>query len=345
MFKRRKGLPEMGSPTKDPPIEGYEDYEITKEQWSEFRMETWGKFLEAFVVKPRRELSLVVNNDANGTVESEWITQNFKYIGIKNGMFSHGWHISNSQQRRSEWMERVRVIGLQDKQTFVRGEEDREMFIYGQMTKNIPRGLYVSAQFGLYNGLDLWNIPSQALTKPENQPGFAFFNKYAGHRDSRTAPAAFCSLRQGLDASNTQKFPESQFGAADSGNIARYTQIAEAYADYGAIQGDPGKAASKIGMIKDGMMNRKRMDYNDVAWGIHEGNYWRFLEQHAADETSIGWWHQGPEDSIYSHFSRSFRIKDGQAAMYFKLDPYFIEKGKVADLSLRVVYLDRGQGQ
>ena len=73
-----------------------------------------------------------------------------------------------------------------------------------------------------------------------------FFNKYANQHDVRTATAAFCAMRKGLDASDLNSFPESIYGKADMKNLDRYLKIAQKYKDFGAIQGDPEKAAGII---------------------------------------------------------------------------------------------------
>ncbi|MBF0196329.1 MAG: hypothetical protein HQL32_01395 [Planctomycetes bacterium] len=326
-----------GQPYKGNPVKGYEKYNISKAQWSSFRLGAWEEYKKYFVDKTERPVPLVVNADANKGAEFDWIDKYLQYVGVKQGMFTHGWHISDSEARRAHWLETVKQVELKGKQTFVRGEEDGEMFVYGRMTNHIPRGLYTSALHCLHNGVDLWNVPGKALLPAENQPGLEFFNKYAGKKDPRNSPAAFCALREGLDASDKEKFSEKKYGKLKRSNQQRYLAIAKEYSKYGAIQGDPDKA------MKGGMINRKRKDYNDVGWGIITGNYYRFLQQIDAENTSQGWWHQGPKDSIYSQFARGFKIVDGQGAMSFRLHSAFAEAPK-AKVDVRIVYLDRGKG-
>lgn len=329
-----------GQPYKGTPIAGYRRYAIDFKTWSAFRTAAWEQYRKHFMDRPERRIAIVVNADANRGGQFAWMMDNLPYIGVKQGMFTHGWHISCGAERRKEWFSLVKKAELAGKRTFVRGEEDGEMFVYGRMTRNIPRGLYTAALYCLYNGVDCWNVPGKAVCAPENQPAFAFFNKYAGRRDPRRAPAAFCALREGLDAADTKKFPEKRFGRAHRRNLDRYLKIAAAHKQYGAVQGDPDKA------IGGGMVNRKRMDYNDVGWKIITGNYYRFLEQIDPAATSIGWWHQGPADSIYSQFARSFRIDGGRGSLLLKLHPFFYGDAKrPVSVRIRVVYLDRGTGR
>jgi hypothetical protein len=178
----------------------------------------------------------------------------------------------------------------------------------------------------------MWNLPTEAAS-PTYKEASIFFNRHANQHDPATAAAAFCALRKGLDASNTQAYPEDVFGPADRKNIDRYLKIAEAYSQYGAIQGDPDKA------ISHGMVNRKRQDYNDVGWKILEGNYYRHLTQIDPEGTSTGWWHKGPKESIYSRFARSTGKEKGNA-MYFDLDDNFLQGNQ--KIVVRMVWLDEG---
>ena len=90
-------------------------------------------------------------------------------------------------------------------------------------------------------------------------------------------------------------------------------------------------------------MNRQSKDYNDVGWDITEDNYSRFIDQIDAEETSEGWWHVGPEDSIYGRFARSIKIKEGKGAMYFDVDDDFAATAKKVEI--RLVWLDKGFGE
>ena len=143
-----------------------------------------------------------------------------------------------------------------------------------------------------------------------------------------------------MDAADTVAYPESIYGKARKSNVERYVRMAEAYSDYGAIQGDPDKATG------GGMKNRQRDNYNDVGWGILPGNYCRYMEQINADQTSVGWWHAGPQESIYSRFARGFDVEGGKTEMFFRLNDKFFRESQVPhQVELTVTYLDRGRGQ
>ncbi len=310
-------------------------YNITQDQWGEFRIAAW-EVMKAALTDDNGKMvvPLLVNYDSNREDQYNWVLKNLDVVGLKNGMFSHGYHISDTKERVRNWRAFVKDVKAHGKEFFSRGEQDAEYRTYGWSTQNIGQGLYWSGIFATYCGLDMWNVPWEASAGYQYADALNFFNKYAGHHEAATSPAAFCALRKGLDAADTKAYPESKYGDANKKNIDRYLKIAEAYSDYGAIQGDPPKA------IGGGMVNRKRQDYNDVGWGIHDSNYERFLSQIDPEATSLGWWHKGPKDSIYSRFARSTDINSGKSALYFDLDDKFNPHGN--SVEVRIVWLDEG---
>jgi len=316
-----------GQPYKGKPLE--QRYAISKEVWNAYRKETWIRYQKAVP-----DIPIVVNSDANTTEETTWLLDNMKTIALKHGMFSHGYHVSDNKQR----LERFEAIEAAAKErgipVLTRGEMDGEMFVYAWSTRNIPQALYWSGLFATHCRLDIWNIPHKALKDKANNAAFRFFNRYAGQTDPATAPAAFCALRDGLDASDFQRFPATKFGGrvGKRRDVGRYLRLAKAYAQYGARMDDPQKA------IGGGMINRKREGSNDVGWGILPGNYSRFLTQLDPGSGDVGFWNL--DDSIYGRFARGFEHKSGKTQMRFELDEAF----QADTIEVRVTYLDRGRG-
>lgn len=313
-------------------------YDLTDEEWGEFRINAWEILKKAVSDENgKMVIPLLVNYDSNSDRQYHWLLENLPVIGLKNGMFSHGYHISSTKTRLENWKNFKKDVMAHEMEFFSRGEQDREWAVYGWSTQNPRQAFYWSGIFATHCGIDMWNVPSEASKGYKYRDAIEFFNRYAGHHNPSSAPAAFCALRKGLDASDTLTYPEDEFGEAEKKNIERYLNIAEAYKIFGAIQGDPEKATG------GGMINRKRQDYNDVGWGIHDGNYERFLTQIDPGETSTGWWHVGPEQSVYSRFARSINHSTRNHGLFFDLDPDFIKDAK--KIELRVVWLDEGTVQ
>jgi hypothetical protein len=314
------------------------EYNISDDVWGDFRIQAW-EVLKKAVSNEKRELviPLLVNYDSNSDKQYQWLLDNLPVIGLKNGMFSHGYHISETNERIAKWEAFKKDVIAHDMEFFSRGEQDGEWAVYGWSTKNTQQAFYWAGIFATHCGIDMWNVPASASAGYEYRDAIDFFNKYAGHHEPASAPAAFCALRKGLDASDTISYPESEFGIASKSNVERYLKIADTFSEYGAYQGDPEKA------IGGGMVNRKRQDYNDVGWGIHPGNYQRFLSQIDPEETSTGWWHKGPKESIYSRFAKSINYTEGNKSMYFDLDDAFINATK--KIVVRIVWLDEGSAK
>jgi hypothetical protein len=64
----------------------------------------------------------------------------------------------------------------------------------------------------LHFGLDIFNARPQYLDAAKDTTAFNFFNEYAGQKNPSKATGAFCILRDGLDAADTKRFPESKYG-------------------------------------------------------------------------------------------------------------------------------------
>lgn len=303
-----------GSPYKGLPIDPA--YNISKEEWSRFRIETWEKYLEAFSVDGKLLLPLVTNYDSNEEEQYEWMLEKLpKTLGLKNGMFSHGYHISEAQERLANYTEFRDEVESKGKILFSRGEQDAEWRTYGWSTQNSAQAFYWSALYATHCGLSLWNIHLAAAQREEHFPAFILFNRYANQVHPETADYAFCALRRGLDASDTLSFPESTYGEATKSNTKRYVEIVNDFKSYGAQMGDPEKATG------GGMINRKRQDYNDAGWKILTGNYRRHFTQIEPEETSAAWW--SVDKSIYGRFARGFEPASQKDSMFFDLDDRF----------------------
>jgi hypothetical protein len=315
-------------------------YKISRKAWGKYRMRVWRLYHEEFADGPERSIPFTYNFDANGDEEKRWLLEHgAEIIGAKQGMFSHGYHIPKraGPDRYREWQQFVEKAHASGREVFTRGELDREWIRTPWSAQNKEQSLYWNAIYATHTGLDIWNATHPAITQPFEEP-LEFFNRYAGHHNPAEAPAAFVALRRGLDASNTEAFPESKFGKADKQNVDRYLAIAEAFSERGAQQADPQAA------LAGGMKHRRRDGYNDVGWGFFPNNYQRFMTQLHPNETSLGLWHVGGKETIYGRFARRFDHASGKDTMYFRLSPEFFKDDTPRDLRVSVTYYDEGEG-
>jgi len=213
---------------------------------------------------------------------------------------------------------------------------------------------YWTLLHALHWGVDFLHMRKQHLEQcePWAVGTFEWFNTYAGTHDPAESPGAWVALRDGLDARDTKRFPESKYGplafvkggdwtgADGAANPQRYLNIAQAFAAYGAQQGDNSMPA---GMTPS--LHFKKM--NDVAWKSMPGNFGMYLYQHDPRGTSQGWWRVGSKAQPYGRFARGFNHAKGWDAMYFDLDDGFFNTRPAGGhtINLRVVYFDQGTGQ
>lgn len=180
-----------GQPYKSQPINPA--YRISFDQWSDFRLQAWQVYADAFQKGRAHPVRLLVNGDANREKENAWLIANWKQIGVKQGMFSHGYIVSDTTDRVAAFRafkQQAREAGAF---VFTRGEQDAEWKTYGWSTKNPVQAFYWSGLFALQCGLDTWQVPSDALDLPGMTPVVDIFNRYAGRYDPGTSPGAFCA--------------------------------------------------------------------------------------------------------------------------------------------------------
>merc|ERR1711939_937846 len=97
------------------------------------------------------------------------------------------------------------------------------------------------------------------------------------------------------------------------------------------------------------MNGRLRHGMNDCGWDILPGNYYMFLEQIDADNTSLGMWRVGDFTSgkpgqFFGRFARTFSSSKGMNDMYFAVTGNVFADTKAETLNMRIVYYDKGSG-
>ena len=317
-------------------------YEISMEAWDEFRQENFQSIHDYLGTDGMNMIQLAmvhVSNDTQALIYDLFPTLQY----FKNGMASHGYHIAENE---------ASVIDVQRSQAFdgdpnlggtrIRwfGEMDREWF-NGWFQKAPVESFWWSAIYALHMGLSRWHVRGDALEIAEYHFAFDFFNKHAPYIDASASPYAFCALREGLDASDTVKFHESDFGTVEGEPLSRVLNILDKYAPYGAVVNNPSVTGSGA------MQFRQRSDYVDVFHGGVRGNYHRFLYQIDPAMESIGWWHVGNNaQSPYGRFARSFDSSNNKNALYFRLDDRFIsDKSAIHAVRISITYFDQGNGE
>ena len=142
-----------GQPYKGNPLE--KQYVISKDAWNAYRKETWIRYQKAVPGIP-----ILVNSDANTPEETKWMLDNMKSIALKHGMFSHGYHVSDNNQRLEEFEAIEAAAKKRGIPVLTRGEMDGEMFVYALVDTQHPAG-------ALLVGVVCHPLPTRYLEHPQ----------------------------------------------------------------------------------------------------------------------------------------------------------------------------------
>jgi len=319
--------------------------------WQQFRLETFELYAKLFYKDSDLKISLLLNgvspeeDGKKGHGELwKWATNTLKDgFGIKNGALSRGHHLSGERSAMSNFL--PYLVDPQGFTLFRRSEMD-QTWTRPWYQLNVQLNFYWGAINALNSGQSVWDVSKSAMQVSKEQGfdySFYFFNRYAGQIYPATATDAFCALHKGLDAADTQAYPEAKYGNASHGNVERMENIIAEYAKYGAAIDD--KSALTMGQVKQ---RGDQAGFNDVGWEIWPDNYSRLLYQIEPDVTSIPLWRIGgpitSTSSIYSRFARGFEHTSGKDALYFKLHKGFSQDAKPKVMSITVVWFDKEVG-
>ena len=319
-------------------------YDISGDQWTAFRIETFDQFRVSFNEGVNPKIPLLFNglDEVKNRIVLNWIMKYMTFgFGIKGSAYVRGHHLSDELSFRTYWTRYL--INAKEKQIFSSAEMD-QTWKNALYQINVPLGFYWGAINGLNTGLSVWTVSKDALFAAKKYPElhdiFRFFNRHAGQIYPSTANAAFVIFHEGLNSENTTKFPESIYGKAQKINQDRYTAICKAYSDKGAKMSDIYSATQ--GQV---YQRESQTGFNDAGWDIEENNYGRWITQLNPDGTSIGLFRvRGPinvNSSKYDRFARSFQSSTARNAMYFKFHEELFSTNAPNSLTFKITWLDK----
>ncbi|MCF8379216.1 MAG: T9SS type A sorting domain-containing protein [Bacteroidales bacterium] len=332
---------------KGSPLDSQYDIPITGQKWLDFRLGVFEKYRVAFLTGDNK-IPLMFNaiREEDYPIEWSWIINNIgSGFGIKEGALVRGHHLTGERIVVETW--KPCLVNPKGLALFTRSEMDQtwKQALY-QLNQEL--GFYWGIINGLNQGLSLNDVSVSAMTETENnisiQNTYRFFNKYADQIYPENSSKAFIAFHEGLDASDTNKFPESKYGAANQNNQSRYAAICNdpIYKARGARMDD--LYGATLGQVRQ---RDTQTGYNDAGWEIWPGNYSRFLTQIDPEGTSIGLFRIGgtitTSSPIYSRFARSFENSTGKNAMYFQLDEDLFNNTPET-VTFIVTYFDKTNG-
>jgi hypothetical protein len=341
-----------GSTGDEAPYKGVpnnEEFKITKDQWEDFRLRAFTQFKKCFNDVKDNQIVLIFNGvDVEKQPEANaWVMKTIDPkigFGIKGGAYNRGHHLSDEKTFKKQWM--PFLVNPKGMKLFSASEMDaswnKPIF---DINKEV--GFYWAALSGVNTGISSTNMQKGAIEygyeHKEISDIFRMTNKYYQQVYPATATTAVSIFHEGLDAADTKKFPESEFGVAKQSNLDRYLKICKAYEARGAKMDDVESA--DLNQVNE---RERQKGYNDAGWDIEDGNYERFLTQITPNETSIGLFRvRGTIDeksSKYDRFARSFENATGKNTMYFKFDDEMFTDAKPKSLKFIITWLDKNAG-
>lgn len=288
-------------------------------------------------------IRLFSNPSNKGREQTEWLLKNCPNGWLKFTVLGKAFQV-NDEVDKTTWL--LKVLNQRQNGEFVRAgtELSENNLDAGWWKKNTPRNMFALMSYMIYWGMDWSQQIPETITSSVYDDAFTFFNKYAGQKDTAASEYAMCAFRDGLDAADINRFPESAFGTAVITNKLRYQNIANSFADHGAKLED---IVAASGTESDNLYAK---GINDIGWRILPGNYERYLHQLNANSTSTGYWNvDAPNDSnaIYGKYARGIGTATGKDALYFTIDKSFLSPKQIKanfPISIDITYLDAGNG-
>ncbi len=341
-----------GSTGDEAPYKGVpkdEEHNITKKQWEDFRLQAFTQFKKCFNDVKDNQIVLIFNGvDVEKQPEAHaWVMNTIDPtigFGIKGGAYNRGHHLSDEKTFKKQWM--PFLVNPKGMKLFSASEMDaswnKPIF---DINKEV--GFYWAALSGMNTGISSTNMQKGAIEygyeHKEISDIFRMTNKYYQQVYPATATTAVSIFHEGLDASDTKKFPESEFGVAKQSNLDRYLKICKAYEVRGAKMDDVESA--DLNQVNE---RERQKGYNDAGWDIEDGNYERFLTQISPNETSIGLFRVrgtiNEKSSKYDRFARSFENATEKNTMFFKFDDEMFANSKPKSLKFTITWLDKNAG-
>lgn len=317
-------------------------YALTSQQFlSLFKEFTLDYYHEYRNTEPK--ITMLSNPLNQGENQSNWLEENCPGGWIKTGSLGKAYQL-NDELDKSMWLLDFLNTPRDGEYIRARSEIGGDGLTSGWWNACVYKNVFAVLANCIFWGVDWSNQNYDMIDDPNLDPAYFFFNRYAGQKNPSTSTNAMCALKDALDAADTERFPENNFGKAKRKKNSRYISILDSFTAYGAKLDDIQSAT------KNEMGNRMSKGINDVGWRIFPGNYDRYLHQITPNETSAGYWNIQSKDSattIYGRFGRGFDLAKNKDGLYFMLDTAFKRNAPINaqyPVALDIVYLDKGNG-
>ncbi len=338
-------------------------YEIDSDQYVQFMKEMTVAWHAAFNAHPQtrnmkflwnvddydganpRELERVSDRRRGEMLYGKWMRENYD-CQFRKQQFTLAIGYMAVNEREQDKDQRADFYGTSDpprwggNPEFVRGEFNDPKWAHTPMARQAPKWHYYwTAVSSVDRGLDGWETKPKFILAGDYDEAYAFSTRHAFYKKPKSAKRAFIALRDVLDYSDKQRFPEDKYGHARKNNTERINRILSEYAAYGARNDDTRAVVHEGGAP----YLLKSQGLNDCVWNVIDRNYRRHMTQQNPNDTSVGWWRVGSKEQPYGRFARAFEQATRKDEMRFSFDPDFVT-GPRNRLKLKVIYFDKVRG-
>lgn len=337
-------------------------YEISSEQYLAFMQKMTIAWHDAFDAYPEtRNMKYLwniddgdraaedladVSDDLRGErLYARWMRENYN-CQFRKQQFTTAIGYMAVNERDQDEQQRNHFYGISDpvrwagNPEFVRGEHNDTKWAETPMALTALKWHYYwTAISSVDRGLDAWETKPDYLLQGDYNEAFSFSTRHAFSKKPDQSRFAFIALRDVLDYSNRDRFPEAQFGIANRQNTSRIDRILADYAVNGA-KNDDTQAVVTLGQSAYLL---RSTGLNDCVWNVIDRNYRRHMTQHDPNGTSVGRWRVGATDQPYGRFARAFESDRGKNVMYFSLNHGFIAAPPAA-IKISITYWDHVAG-
>jgi hypothetical protein len=317
--------------------------------WVQFRRNAWDSLYNLYSIKSPI-VHLLVNCDPSDPEDAgNWIHDSIPRTWRKANDEGHGYQLNNEAQKKADYDMLINnTITSTDSAIRIRCRDEMDQYTSTLYLLAPQWYIYWTALSALHFSLDIWPNNLRGITDTyTTKQAYNLFKIYAGYKNPKYSPGAFCALKYALDAADIIIFPTAVYGSGtsdfgDNAGAHRCVNIAKHFSAYGARQDDSthGQGLSVRQIEATGL--------NDVGWGIFPGNYERYLYEYMGTSTDtnsagVGYWRIGDTSQPYGRFARGFDHAHGKDSLFFNIDDnlfsQFPNNGKDT-IQLHIVYYD-----
>lgn len=199
------------------------DFSRNDTRWVQLKKNAW-KHLDSLYKPKVPTVHLLVNCDPTDPEDANnFIKDSVNRAWRKASNAGHGYQFNDEVRDKSAFDTLVNVtLSATDSSTKIRCRDEMDQYKTNLFLQAPKENIYWSGLSALYYGLDMW--PNNATGIQDtftNKAAFDIFSRYAGFKNPKYSPGAFCALRDGLDAADSIRFPKT---SPSNGGFGQGTQ-------------------------------------------------------------------------------------------------------------------------